>query len=47
VLVTHGVTSRLLRCIVLGRASADLSSVPGGQGVVHHLRDGSAAILTA
>ena len=47
VLVTHGVTSRLLRCIVLGRASADLSSVPGGQGVVHHLRDGSASILTA
>jgi len=47
VLVTHGVTSRLLRCIVLGVPIADLASVPGGQGVVHHIRDGKANILTA
>ncbi|WP_420398096.1 histidine phosphatase family protein [Nioella sp.] len=47
VLVTHGVTSRLLRCIVLGLPITDLASVPGGQGVVHHIRDGKAQILTA
>ncbi|MGI3184153.1 histidine phosphatase family protein [Nioella aestuarii] len=47
VLVTHGVTSRLLRCIVLGIPVTDLASVPGGQGVVHHIRDGKAQILSA
>jgi probable phosphoglycerate mutase len=47
VLVTHGVTSRLLRCIVLGLPVTDLASVPGGQGVVHHIRDGKARILSA
>ena len=47
VLVTHGVTSRLLRCIVLGLPIADLTAVPGGQGVVHHIRDGQARVLTA
>jgi len=47
VLVTHGVTSRLLRCIALRRPITELASVPGGQGVVHHLCDGQAHILTA
>jgi probable phosphoglycerate mutase len=47
VLVTHGVTSRLLRCIVLGLPMTDLAAVPGGQGVVHHIRDGKAQILSA
>ncbi len=45
VLVTHGVTSRLLRCIVLGLAIIDLTAVPGGQGIVHHIRDGQARLL--
>lgn len=40
VLVTHGITSRMLRCIVLGLDRAGLGHLPGGQGVVFHLRDG-------
>jgi len=46
VIVTHGVTSRLLRCMVLGRPLTDLSIVPGGQGNVHHIRNGKARVLT-
>ena len=45
VLVTHGVTSRVLRCLVLGRPPEELAQLPGGQGVVHHLRDGRARLL--
>ena len=46
VLVTHGVTSRMLRCIVLGMAPEQLSEVPGGQGIVHHIREGRAKVLS-
>lgn len=46
VLVTHGLTSRILRCLVLGLPPEALSSVPGGQGVVHHLKNGQATTLT-
>ena len=45
VLVTHGVTSRLLRCLVLGRPAAELSALPGGQGVVHYLENGQARVI--
>ena len=45
VLVTHGVTSRLMRCLILGLPVTALSGLPGGQGVVHHLRDGVARVL--
>ncbi len=45
VIVTHGVTSRLLRCLILGLPPENLSQLPGGQGVVHHLRNGQAEIL--
>ncbi len=34
ILVTHGMTSRVLRTIATGGTRADLSRVPGGQGVV-------------
>lgn len=37
---THGVTSRMLRAIVLGIADDHLGQLPGGQGVVYHLKDG-------
>lgn len=40
VLVTHGITSRMLRLVYLGREAGDLGSVDGGQGVVFHLSDG-------
>lgn len=45
VLVTHGLTSRVLRCLVLGRPVEELSALPGGQGVVHHLKDGVARVI--
>jgi len=47
VLVTHGVTSRVLRCIVLGLCPTALSRLPGGQGVVHHLSGGRARVIGA
>lgn len=40
VLVTHGVTSRCLRLIAMGRKVEDLFEIPGGQGVVHRVKDG-------
>jgi len=40
VLVTHGITSRMLRVVLLGREVCDLGSVDGGQGVVFYLNDG-------
>ncbi|MEO1139801.1 MAG: histidine phosphatase family protein [Pseudomonadota bacterium] len=45
VVVTHGVTSRVLRCLVLGLSPDTLSDLPGGQGVVHHLKSGRARLL--
>jgi probable phosphoglycerate mutase len=47
ILFTHGLTSRVLRCLALGNPPRTLSDLPGGQGVVHHIRDGQAQILTA
>ena len=45
VIVTHGVTSRMLRCLATGRAPDALSQLPGGQGVVHHVAKGVARTL--
>ena len=45
VLVTHGVTSRLLRCLALGRLPETLGDLPGGQGVVHVIVAGKAQVL--
>lgn len=45
VIVTHGVTSRVLRALALGMAPERLSDLPGGQGVVHHVADGRARLL--
>jgi probable phosphoglycerate mutase len=41
ILVTHGMTSRILRCLVLGLEIEDMAQLPGGQGVVYHLKDGT------
>lgn len=46
VLITHGVTSRVLRCVVLGLPPERLSHLPGGQGVVHYISNGRAQCLT-
>ena len=37
VIVTHGITSRMLRCHALGLEPGAFSDLPGGQGVVYHL----------
>lgn len=40
IIVTHGITSRMLRLLLLGHAPDDLvalSALPGGQGVVYHI----------
>ena len=40
ILVTHGVTSRMLRLIILDMETHEIADLPGGQGVVFHLSDG-------
>lgn len=40
VVVTHGMTSRFLRCRALGWPPARLADLPGGQGLVHRVRGG-------
>lgn len=45
VIVTHGITSRMLRLILLGRDITDLAHLEGGQGVVFRLHDGNQTLL--
>jgi probable phosphoglycerate mutase len=40
VLVTHGITSRMLRSIATGAGAAGMADMGGGQGVVFHLKNG-------
>ena len=40
VVVTHGITSRMMRGIVLGLTVPEMEALPGGQGVIYHLRTG-------
>ncbi len=40
VLVTHGITSRMIRAIATGKGRAGLVNMGGGQGVVFHLKKG-------
>lgn len=41
VLITHGITSRMIRTIVLEMGRKGLTDLPGGQGVVFHLKNGA------
>jgi probable phosphoglycerate mutase len=41
VLVTHGITSRMIRTIVTGEGRSGMAEIGGGQGVVFHLKKGS------
>jgi len=45
VLVTHGVTSAILRASVVGEKAYAGQSVQGGQGCVYHLKDGEQFLL--
>jgi glucosyl-3-phosphoglycerate phosphatase len=47
ILFTHGMTSRVLRCLALGRPLSDLGALPCGQGVVHLIEKGAARLLEA
>ena len=46
VLITHGITSRLIRATVVGEAALDQPAMHGGQGCVYHLKDGVQELLT-
>ncbi len=41
IIVTHGITSRMIRCLALGVPPTGLGALPGGQGVVHVVQKGS------
>lgn len=41
VLVTHGITSRMLRLIALDLDICEIGMLPGGQGVIYHLENGT------
>ncbi|MFT4706511.1 MAG: putative phosphoglycerate mutase [Yoonia sp.] len=45
VLVTHGITSRVLRHIIAGDAAIASTSIHGGQGCVYHLKNGVQKLL--
>ncbi|MGJ8545257.1 MAG: histidine phosphatase family protein [Sulfitobacter sp.] len=45
VLVTHGMTSRMLRLILLGLPTTRIGDLPGGQGIVFKLVDGKQELL--
>ena len=40
VIVTHGITSRVLRGLWLGQDMDGMAAIEGGQGVVYHLSQG-------
>lgn len=46
VIVTHGITSRMLRCHALGLEPGAFAELPGGQGVVYHLSAGVQTCLS-
>lgn len=46
VLVTHGITSRMLRLILTGRPISALRHVEGGQGIIFYLENGQQHRLT-
>ena len=45
ILVTHGITSRMVRAVALGLPSAAIGDLPGGQGMVHVVENGAAHVL--
>ena len=46
VLVTHGITSRMIRTLATGRDLDRFDELPGGQGIVFRVRDGEHEALT-
>ncbi|HHC29945.1 MAG TPA: histidine phosphatase family protein [Rhodobacterales bacterium] len=46
ILIAHGIALRVLRGLVLGLDAPGMRDLPGGQGVVWHIRGGVEAVLT-
>lgn len=46
VLVTHGITSRMLRTLIIGPDATSVATVHGGQGCVYHLKNGVQNLLS-
>ncbi|MEY8829068.1 histidine phosphatase family protein [Sedimentitalea sp. XS_ASV28] len=46
VIVTHGITSRVIRCVAQGLPAEAFDTLGGGQGVVYHIRDGESRLLS-
>lgn len=46
VIITHGITSRVMRCLALGRPVEKFDQLTGGQGVVYHVRAGNSRLLS-
>lgn len=45
VLVTHGITSRVIRSLIVGGDALNVATIHGGQGCVYHLKDGVQKLL--
>jgi len=45
VLVTHGITSRMIRSVVAGEAAVAVRTIHGGQGCVYHVKNGVQKLL--
>lgn len=45
VIVTHGITSRMLRSLIVGESALAGATVHGGQGCVYHLKNGTQNLL--
>ena len=45
VLITHGITSRMLRSLIAGEGAVSVRTIHGGQGCVYHLKDGVQKLL--
>ncbi|MBF21226.1 MAG: hypothetical protein CMH10_04590 [Marinovum sp.] len=45
IIVTHAVTSKVLRGLYLGLDQADLLKLPAEQGCIYHLYKGTEAVL--
>lgn len=45
VIVTHGITSRVMRLVLTGGTLSEIARIGGGQGVVYHIKDGIQTVL--
>lgn len=45
VIVTHGITSRVMRCLAQGMPVEAFDTLGGGQGVIYHIAQGNSQLL--